>query len=120
MGRVRYAWVTLLPLCWLLAVTMTAGAMKIFSADPRLGFLSGARALNVKLALAATPAESASLQRQIFNAHVDAAVTGVFLLLVVFVLIANARVWWRFLAGNREPALREEPYVALATEPAVR
>ncbi len=98
MGRVRHIWVTLLPLSWLLAVTMTAGWMKIFSPDPRLGFLSGAAA--------------ASSPRQALNAHVDAAVTAVFLVLVAVVVLANARVWRALLAGGRVPGLREEPFVA--------
>ncbi len=98
MGKARYAWVTLLPLAWLLAVTMTAGWMKIFSADPRLGFLSAANA--------------ASSSRQALNAHVDAAVTAVFLILVAVIVLANARVWWLLLAGRRAPDLREEPFVA--------
>jgi carbon starvation protein len=101
MGKARYMGVTLLPLAWLLAVTMTAGVMKIFSADPRLGFLSAARA--------------ASNPRQAFNAHVDAAVTAVFLILVAVIVIANARVWWLLLAGRRAPDLREEPFVAART-----
>jgi carbon starvation protein len=97
MGKARYMGVTLLPLAWLLAVTMTAGWMKIFSADPRLGFLSAANA--------------AGNARQAFNAHVDAAVTAVFLILVAVIVIANARVWWLLLAGRRAPDLREEPFV---------
>jgi carbon starvation protein len=98
MGRTRYLWVTLLPLAWLLAVTMTAGWLKIFSADPRLGFLSAAAA--------------ASSHRQAFNAHVDAAVTAVFMILVAVVVLSNARVWWLLLAGKRAPGLQEEPFVA--------
>jgi carbon starvation protein len=97
MGKARYLWVTLMPLAWLLAVTMTAGWMKIFSADPRLGFLSAAHA--------------ATNPRQALNAHVDAAVTAVFLVLVAVIVLANARVWWLLLAGRRAPDLHEEPFV---------
>jgi carbon starvation protein len=98
MGRARHMWVTLVPLAWLMAVTVTAGWMKIFSPDPRLGFLSAARA-------AADP-------RQAFNAHVDAAATAVFLILSIVVVLANARVWALLLSGRRAPELREEPFVA--------
>ena len=113
MGRVRYAWVTLLPLSWLLAVTMTAGSMKIFSADPRLGFLSAAADLKQKIAAdgGIPAAQIASWQQQLINNYVNAGVTGAFLLLVSFVVIANARVWWQLLARKRAPELREEPYV---------
>ncbi len=113
MGRTRHTWVTLVPLAWLLAVTMTAGWMKIFSPDPRLGFLSGASSLMTRLSASRNLAEIASLRRQIFNAHVNAAVTGAFLVLVAIVVIGNARVWWQLLAGRQTAELHEEPYVAV-------
>ncbi len=111
MGRIRHMWVTMLPLCWLLSVTMTAGWMKIFSSDPSLGFLSGANAIAEKLAAGAGPAAAVVLRRQILNDQVDAVVTGLLLALVAVVVFANARVWWQLLAGRRAPILREEKYV---------
>ena len=116
MGRARYAWTTLLPLAWLLAVTMTAGYMKIFSADPRLGFLAAAADLEKKLAAdGGTPAaQITAWQHQLFNCHVNAAVTGTFLVLVALVVLTCARVWWQLLAGKRTADLHEEPYVAVA------
>ena len=113
MGRARYAWVTLLPLAWLLAVTLTAGLMLVFSANPRLGFLAQAASLAEKLP-AAAPAEAVTLGRQIFNAQVNAAVTGVFLVFVVLVVVACARGWVQLLSGRRAADLHEEPYVSLA------
>jgi len=113
MGRVRHLWVTLLPLAWLLAVTMTAGWMKIFSAAP-LGFLAIARGLEAKIAAGGVAADVTAWQAQLLNNRVDAAVTGVFLVLVAIVVLANARVWWQLLAGRRAIELREEPYVAVS------
>ncbi|HEX2860198.1 MAG TPA: carbon starvation CstA family protein [Lacunisphaera sp.] len=112
MGRVRYLWVTLAPLVWLLAVTMTAGWMKIFSPAP-VGFLAIARGLEDRVAAGGTPAELATWRAQIFNNHIDVAVTGTFLVLVLLVVAANARVWWQLLAGRRAADLREEAYVPL-------
>ena len=115
MGRVRYLWVSLVPLAWLLIVTMTAGWMKIFSPNPKLGFLSAAA--NYKKLLAAdggTPVAQIAQWRQLMlNNYIDAAVTGLFLGLVVLVVIACARVWVQLLSGKRAPDLREEPYVAV-------
>src|SRR5205823_7484290 len=48
-GRPVFALVTLIPLVWLLSVTMTAGVQKIFHPDPRIGFLAQADSLNKKL-----------------------------------------------------------------------
>jgi carbon starvation protein len=122
MGRARYAWTTLLPLAWLLAVTMTAGWMKLFSADPRLGFLAAAADFKRKLAAdGGTPlAQVTAWQHQLFNNQVNAAVTGAFLVLVAVIVLTCARVWWQLLAGRRAPDLQEEPYVpvAAASQPA--
>ena len=118
MGRTRHLWVTLVPLAWLLAVTMTAGWMKLFSADPRLGFLSAAR-LFAQNSAGASPAAAAVLRRQIVNSQVDAAVTGLFLALVAIVVAANARVWLQLLSGRRAPDLREDPYIPADAEAGV-
>jgi carbon starvation protein len=115
MGRTRYLWVTLAPLAWLLSVTMTAGWMKIFSADPRLGFLSAARDFAAKIEAGGTAAQVKQWSQLLFNNQVNAVVTGAFLVLVATVVITCARVWWQLLAGRRAPDLHEEPYVAVTT-----
>ncbi|WP_438480443.1 carbon starvation CstA family protein [Oleiharenicola lentus] len=112
MGRARYAWVTLAPLAWLMAVTMTAGWMKIFSPAP-VGFLAIARAAESKIAGGGTAAELKLWNAQVFNNYVDVAVTGTFMVLVLIVVAASARVWWQLLAGKTVAPLREDPYVPL-------
>jgi carbon starvation protein len=101
-GRGRYAWTTLVPLVWLLAVTMTAGWQKIFADDPAIGFLAQADALAVRLAAGAVPvAKLGELRAQIFNLRLDATVTGLFMALVVVIVAEAGRAWWRAL---RRPA----------------
>jgi len=110
MGRWRYVGVTLAPLGWLVAVTMTASAQKIWHPDPRLGFLAHARSLSEQLAAGSiSAARVAETQRLIFNDRLDAAVTAVFASLVLLILAESARHWWLYAAGRRQPVLNEAP-----------
>src|SRR5438477_5670798 len=45
MGKLRWIWVTLAPMAWLVIITMTASWQKIFHSNPRIGFLSAANAM---------------------------------------------------------------------------
>jgi carbon starvation protein len=113
MGRRRYVWVTLLPTVWLVTVTMSASYEKIFSANPRIGFLSQARALEAQIASGAVPAARlATTERLIFNNRLDAGVTMLFAGLILVLIVEAALEWSRLLRGSRQPALNEAPYVA--------
>jgi carbon starvation protein len=113
MRKERYLWVTLLPLAWLLAVTITAGYQKIFASDIRLGFLSAATHFR-KLAEAGGSAhEIATLNHQVFNNYLNAGVTALFLILVILIVASCARVCLRLLSGRlADHPLKEEPRVA--------
>jgi carbon starvation protein len=103
MGKLRHAWVTLVPLVWLAAATLTAGYQKVFSPDPTLGFLAHARVM----AASAHPAAA----RMAFNDRVDAGLTLFFVSVVLVVLAASAREWWLILAKRKAATIQEAPYV---------
>jgi carbon starvation protein len=113
MVRLKWIWVTLLPMAWLVVITMTASYQKIFSANPRIGFLSFANGLAAQIAAGKIPAAKiAETQRVIFNQRLDAAVTAV-LAIMILVLLAEALLQWHAILGrDREPVLHETPYVA--------
>ncbi len=111
-GKVRYLAVTLVPLLFLTTVTFCAGLIKIFDADPRLGFLSKATELQAKLETASA-LEQTSLHQQIFNFQMNAVVTGGFLLLVVLIVGSCAQTWIQILRGKKESVLVETPFVAM-------
>jgi len=113
MGKARFAWMTLLPLTWLVAVTMTAGYQKIFASDPRLGFLSHARFVADALAEGRLPPgvrDAAAASRLIFNDRLDAAVAAFFMLAVIVILAESAREWWSTLSGRKAAVSTEVPY----------
>jgi carbon starvation protein len=110
MGRWRFTWVTLVPLGWLVAVTMTASYQKIFSDNPRVGFLEHARNLAEQLATGAIPAPAiAETHRLIFNDRLDAVVTGMFASLALLILLESCRQWWLYGLRRKEPVLNEAP-----------
>ncbi len=111
MGKRRYLWVPLLPLGWLLSVTMTAGWQKIFSADPRLGFLSAAARYGEQIAAGGTAEQIGQWKHLLTSQYVNAGVTGTFLVLVLAIVITSARLWVKLWSGRAGPPLREEAYV---------
>ncbi|HVO58558.1 MAG TPA: carbon starvation CstA family protein [Dongiaceae bacterium] len=113
MGKLRLIWVTVAPMAWLVIITMTASWQKIFSASPRIGFLSAANAMAAQIAAGKIPAAKiAETQRIIFNTRLDAAVTAVFALMIL-ALLAEALVQWAAILSKRKAAQpQESPYVA--------
>ncbi|MEO6292923.1 MAG: carbon starvation CstA family protein [Burkholderiaceae bacterium] len=94
MKRERFAWVTLLPTVWLLACTMTAGWMKVFDVNPRVGFLAHAHKYQAALDQGKLLAPAKSLdqmQRVVFNDYLDAGLCIFFMFVVVSILAYGLR-----------------------------
>jgi carbon starvation protein len=111
-GKARYAWITLLPLAWVLTVTLTAGWQKVFAADPRLGFLAHAALTAQQVADGVL--EPARGARLIFNDRLDAVVAMAFMLVTVMVVLASAREWMLVLTRRKAAVVKESPYVETA------
>jgi carbon starvation protein len=113
MGRLRWIWVTLLPMAWLIVITMTASYQKIFNANPRIGFLAYANALAAQIAAGKILAEKiGETHRLIFNQRLDAAVTGVLAAMILVLIVEALAQWYSILSRRKEPVLHESPYVA--------
>jgi len=106
MGKARYAWVTLAPLAWLVAITMTAGWQKVFSADPRLGFLAHAASLAGSAALNAG--------RLIFNDRLNTLVALLFMTVVALLIVVSIREWWLVLSKRKPAVTKEAPFIERA------
>ena len=94
MKRERYAWVTLLPLSWLLICTLTAGWQKLFHPDPKIGFLAHADFFSDALAggQVLAPAKSVAQMRQIvMNDYVNASLCALFVAVVLAMVFFGLR-----------------------------
>ena len=118
MGKARYAFTTLVPLAWLVVVTMSAGFAKLFSPLPRLGFLAHARVLSAAQAAGTLPPNVNSareLSQMIRNDYLDAAVAAFFLLAVLVILADSVRAWWSVLQGRSTIPSTEVPFTPRLT-----
>ena len=113
MHKAKYIFVTLVPLGFMCAVTFSAGYLKVFSPDPRLGFLSGARSLVDRALTMSDTAKAAELVRQAGVWRFDAFVAIFFLVLVAAIVIGSARQWWQLIRGNRRIVLHENEFVPI-------
>ncbi|WP_237885031.1 carbon starvation CstA family protein [Pseudomonas sp. PGPR40] len=114
MKRQRYVWVTMLPAVWLLICTTTAGFIKLFDANPAIGFLALAKKYSDALANGQilAPAKSIEqMQHVIYNAYTNATLTALFLFVVFSILFYALKVGiaaW----GTKERTDKESPFQA--------
>jgi carbon starvation protein len=118
MKRDRFAWVTMVPAAWLLICTLSAGFLKLFSTDAKVGFLAHAAKYGAALdkGEVLAPAKSVAEMRQIlFNDYVDAGLVAIFLAVVLSLLVFTIRTC---IAARRfaAPTAREIP-AQLVTAP---
>jgi carbon starvation protein len=111
MQKTRYVFITVAPLLFMCAVTFSAGYLKIFSADPKLGFLSGAQSLKEQAATIVEPTKAQELLRQVWVWQFDAIVAGFFMLFVFLIVVGSAAQWWQLIRGTKPLMLRESEYI---------
>ncbi|MCK6373521.1 MAG: carbon starvation protein A [Zoogloea sp.] len=112
MKRQRFAWVTAAPTVWLLICTLTAGWQKVFHDNPKIGFLANAHKYEAGIARGEVLAPAKSLEQMhqiVTNNYVDAALAGLFMLLVVSILAYAIPACFRAL-GNSKPTAVETPF----------
>ena len=113
MGKLKYIWVTLIPLAWDAVVTLTASWQKIFHEDPRIGFFAQRSAAQEAYANGEpfTGASTLAQTEQIItNATVDGILSIIFALAIIVVIADAARVWVGLIFGDKEPEMHEAPY----------
>jgi carbon starvation protein len=113
-GRLKWAWVTAVPLAWTAIVTLTASWQKVFSDDPRIGFFAQreryAQALDQGEVLA--PAKDLDqMQTVVTNSTVDGVLAAFFASLVVVIILNAALVCWRAVRSAEPLPTTEAPYV---------
>ena len=109
--KLKYAWITGIPLFWLVTITSTAAWQKVCSDDIRLGFFSAANDLADKFANGLLPPAKAAIAPQlIFNLQLDAWITISFVSLLWIIVFDMLRVSLRHLQGKAVPPLTETPY----------
>ncbi len=118
-GKLRHAWITGLPLTWLVIITSSAVWEKLTSEDVRIGFFAAANSLSGKLASGTLPAEKAEVAPTlIFNLQLDAALAFFFVCLLWLIVLDMLRICFRYLNNQTVPALSEAPHEVTRLEEA--
>ena len=111
MQKTKYLFVTLIPLAFMCVVTFSAGYLKVFSPDPKIGFLSGAQSLLRSADSMTDLSKATDAVRQAAVWRLDAIVALAFLVLVFLIVAGCTREWWRLLRGTKRIVLHESEFV---------
>ena len=115
MKRQQYAWVTMLPAAWLLICTTAASLIKLFDANPAVGFLALAKKYETALVAGQVLAPAKDLGQMnsvIMNAYTNATLSVLFLVVVFSILFYSLKVS-RAAWVRPERSDKETPFQAL-------
>ena len=113
-GKIKWAWVTGIPLAWDVAVTLTASWQKVFSDNPALGFFAQRDRFQAALDEGEVLAPATSLddmQAVVTNSTVDGVLAAFFAVLIIVVIADAARIWVRVLRSREPQPTTEAPFV---------
>ncbi|WP_211294933.1 carbon starvation CstA family protein [Novosphingobium guangzhouense] len=118
MKQQRYAWVTVIPTAWLLICTLSAGALKLISGDPAVGFLAHAAKYGAAMEAGTVLAPAKSMQEMqaiVFNDRIDAGLCAIFLAVVISLMFFTVRTCLAALRDDR-PTVNESPLQLVPAE----
>ncbi len=113
-GRLKWAWVTAIPLAWDAAVTLTASYEKVFSDNPKLGFFAQRNAFQdaINAGEVLPPAKTADdMQAVVTNSTVDGVLAALFAALIIIVILDAARIWVKAIRAREPLPSTEAPHV---------
>ncbi|MFC7262391.1 carbon starvation CstA family protein [Streptomyces lutosisoli] len=113
-GRLKWAWITGVPLLWDATVTLTASYQKVFSSDPRVGFFKQRSVYQdgIDAGKVLPPAKSMDdMHTVVTNSTVDGILSAILAVLVVVVIADAARVCVRHVRRPALSTLSEAAYV---------
>lgn len=105
-GRLKWAWITGIPLAWDATVTLTASWQKVFSGDPKVGFFKQRSVFQdaIDAGKVLPPAKSMDDMRTVVtNSTVDGVLSAILAVLVVVVIADALRSASATSAAPRSP-----------------
>jgi carbon starvation protein len=113
-GKLKWAWVTGVPLAFDLAVTLTASYQKVFSDEPRLGFFAQRDTYKEALDNGEILAPAKTLDEMntvVTNSTVDGILAALFAVLIIVVVLDASRIWVRAIRARGPLETTETPFV---------
>lgn len=113
-GRLKWAWITGVPLAWDATVTLTASWQKVFSSDPRVGFFKQRSIYQDAIddGKILPPAKSMDdMHTVVTNSTVDGVLSAALALLIVVVIADAARICVKHIRNPQSSKLSEAKYV---------
>ncbi|HKH90750.1 MAG TPA: carbon starvation CstA family protein [Gemmatimonadaceae bacterium] len=113
-GRIKWAWITAVPLAWDAAVTLTASYQKVFSDNPKLGFFAqrdSFREARDQGEVLPPAQDLGDMDAVVTNSTVDGILAALFAVLIIVVILDASRVWVKAIRAREPLPTTETEYV---------